>query len=207
MSDNIIQLNEDLTKRDLKDIVHGSVEETLNVLLDKETEEPINAPQKVRIPVSVTICYHRMLPLQGVFYGKSTDRDVSDRCLRPPCGRYHRSPVGEMKASSGMSSTLNQKAYEHIATCPSRLLAGDYPYVYMDSVYLKHHWGGDVQNVPVLVPIGGNRDGFHEIKHRTRAIGLFPDGHSALMLDVNYMIRRNFCLMSLLPTHELSYSL
>ena len=33
MSDSIIQLNEDLIKHDLKDLVRSSVEETLNALL------------------------------------------------------------------------------------------------------------------------------------------------------------------------------
>lgn len=37
MSDNIIQLNEDLIKHDLKDFVRSSVEETLNALLDTIT--------------------------------------------------------------------------------------------------------------------------------------------------------------------------
>ena len=36
MSDNIIQLNEDLIKNNLKDLVRNSVEETLNALLDRE---------------------------------------------------------------------------------------------------------------------------------------------------------------------------
>ena len=43
MSDNIIQLNEDLLKHDLKDLVRSSVEETLNALLDKEADELVNA--------------------------------------------------------------------------------------------------------------------------------------------------------------------
>ena len=43
MSDNIIQLNEDLIKHDLKDLVRSSVEETLNALLDKEADELVNA--------------------------------------------------------------------------------------------------------------------------------------------------------------------
>ncbi len=34
MSDNIIQLNEDLIKHDLKDPVRSSVEETLNAMPD-----------------------------------------------------------------------------------------------------------------------------------------------------------------------------
>ena len=42
MSDKIIQLNEDLIKHDLKDLVRSSVEETLNALLDKEAAELVN---------------------------------------------------------------------------------------------------------------------------------------------------------------------
>ncbi len=38
MSDNIIQLNEDLIKHDLKDLVRSSVEETLNALPDHEAD-------------------------------------------------------------------------------------------------------------------------------------------------------------------------
>lgn len=43
MSDNIIQLNEDLIKHDLKDLVRSSVEETLNALHDHEADELVNA--------------------------------------------------------------------------------------------------------------------------------------------------------------------
>ena len=39
MSGNIIQLNEDLIKNNLKDLVRDSVEETLNALLDHEADE------------------------------------------------------------------------------------------------------------------------------------------------------------------------
>lgn len=38
MSDNIIQLNEQVIKTELKDLVKQSVEETLNSLLDQEAE-------------------------------------------------------------------------------------------------------------------------------------------------------------------------
>ena len=43
MPDNIIQLNEDLIKNNLKDLVRSSVEETLNALLDHEADELVNA--------------------------------------------------------------------------------------------------------------------------------------------------------------------
>ena len=43
MSDNIIQLNEQVIKAELKDLVKQSVEETLNNLLDQEAAELTNA--------------------------------------------------------------------------------------------------------------------------------------------------------------------
>ena len=43
MSGNIIQLNEDFIKNNLKDLVRDSVEETLNALLDHEADELVRA--------------------------------------------------------------------------------------------------------------------------------------------------------------------
>ena len=60
MSDNIIQLNEDLIKHDLKDLVRSSVEETLNALLDKEADELVNAQK-----------YERSTDRQGYRSGRS----------------------------------------------------------------------------------------------------------------------------------------
>ena len=42
MSYSIIQLDEDLIKHDLKDLVRSSVEETLNALLDHGANELVN---------------------------------------------------------------------------------------------------------------------------------------------------------------------
>ena len=62
MSDNIIQLNEDLIKHDLKDLVRSSVEETLNALLDKEADELpsltlVKAKNSYR-PCNYAVCSH-----------------------------------------------------------------------------------------------------------------------------------------------------
>lgn len=67
------------------------------------------------------------------------------------------------KVSPGTISNLNKKAYEHIENWRSRPLSGEYPYVYVDGVYLKRNWGGEIQNVSVLVAIGVNEDGCCEI--------------------------------------------
>lgn len=48
MPDKIIQINEDLIKHNLKDLVRNSVEETLHTLLDKEADELANAEKYER---------------------------------------------------------------------------------------------------------------------------------------------------------------
>ena len=62
MSDNIIQLNEDLIKHDLKDLIRSSVQETLNALLDKEADELkerklSSAAKKVQEGIEETLAY------------------------------------------------------------------------------------------------------------------------------------------------------
>ena len=39
----------------------------------------------------------------------------------------------------------------------------EHPYVFIDGVYLKRNWGGEIQNVSVLVAIGVNSEGYREI--------------------------------------------
>lgn len=45
------------------------------------------------------------------------------------------------KVSPGTISNLNKKAYEHIEIWRTHPLSGNYPYVYVDGVYLKRSWG------------------------------------------------------------------
>jgi transposase-like protein len=77
---------------------------------------------------------------------------------------------------------MNKKVYVHIEVWCNRQLTGEYPYVYLDGIWLKRNWGGDYQNVSILVTIAVDQDGFREIRRRTRVVGSFPGGHSALML-------------------------
>jgi transposase-like protein len=67
------------------------------------------------------------------------------------------------RVSPGTISNLNKKAYEHIEVWRNRPLTDKYPYVYVDGVYLKRSWGGEIQNVSILVAIGVNNDGTREI--------------------------------------------
>ena len=193
MSDNIIQLNEDLIKHDLKDLVRSSVEETLNALLDKEADELVNAQK-----------YERSTDRQGYrsgHYKRNFQTTAGDVELKVPklkgvpfetaiIERYRRreSSVEEAliemylagvsvrrveditealwgtKVSPSTISELNKKAYVHIEDWRNRpLQGGRYPYVYVDGVYLKRSWGGEIQNVSILVAIGVSNDGCREI--------------------------------------------
>lgn len=118
MSDNIIQLKMYLIKHDLKDLVHSSVEETLNALSDKRQIELVNAGKYERsaerrcylsghykrnfqsttwevAPNVLRLKGARLkLPLSsvttaGIFCGRSPDWDICGRRLCAPYGRYH----------------------------------------------------------------------------------------------------------------------
>ena len=67
------------------------------------------------------------------------------------------------KVSSSTVSELNQKIYGKIEEWRKQPITGEHPYVFVDGVYLKRSWGGEVQNVSVLVAIGVNDEGYREI--------------------------------------------
>lgn len=53
--------------------------------------------------------------------------------------------------------------YGKINEWRERPLVGDFPYVYLDGLWLKRSWGGEVKNVSVLVAIGVAQSGYREI--------------------------------------------
>jgi len=57
----------------------------------------------------------------------------------------------------------DQKIYAHIETWRNRLIEGNHPYVFLDGLWLKRSWGGEVRNVSLLVAIGVNQEGFREV--------------------------------------------
>ena len=192
MSNDIIQLNKDLIHKELKDLVRGSIEETLNAMLDKEADNLLQADK-----------YERSDERQGYrsgHYSRNFQTTAGEVELKVPklkgipfetaiIERYRRRETSveealiEMylagvsvrrveditealwgtKVSPGTISNLNKKAYEHIEAWRSRPLTVEYPYVYVDGVFLKRSWGGEIKNVSILVAIGVSKDGYREI--------------------------------------------
>ena len=61
-------------------------------------------------------------------------------------------------------SELNKKAYVHIEDWRNRSLqSGRYPYVYVDGIYLRSNWGGEFENVAIMVAIAVNEDVYREV--------------------------------------------
>ena len=176
MSEKIVQLNEEVIKGQIKELVRGSVEETLNELLEKEAESLTQAAR-----------YERSEARQGYrsgHYDRNLTTTSGDVTLHMPrlkgvsfetaiIERYRRreSSVEDItealwgsKVSPATISELNKKAYVHIEDWRNRpLQGGRYPYVYVDGIYLRRNWGGAYENVSVLVAIAVNEDGFREV--------------------------------------------
>ena len=193
MSEKIVQLNEEVIKGQLKELVRGSVEETLNELLEAEAEKLTQAAR-----------YERNEARQGYrsgHYDRNLTTTSGDVTLHVPrlkgvsfetaiIERYRRreSSVEEAliemylagvsvrrveditealwgsKVSPATISELNKKAYIHIEDWRNRpLQGGKYPYVYVDGIYLRRNWGGEYENVAILVAIAVNEDGYREV--------------------------------------------
>ena len=67
------------------------------------------------------------------------------------------------RVSPSTVSELNQKIYTQIEAWRNRPIEGEHAYVYLDGIWLKRSWGGEVKNVAVLVAIGVREDGYREI--------------------------------------------
>ena len=192
MSEKIVQLNEEIIKGQLKELVRGSVEETLNELLEREAESLTQAAR-----------YERSEARQGYrsgHYDRNLTTTSGDVTLHMPrlkgvsfetaiIERYRRreSSVEEAliemylagvsvrgieditevlwgsKVSAGTISEMNKKVYGHIEEWRNRQLKSTYPYVYFDGIYLKRCWGGSYDNVAILVALAVDEDGYREI--------------------------------------------
>lgn len=192
MSKEIIQLNEEVVKSELKELVRKSVEETLNELLDKEAEELTSAAKYERTgarqgyrsghysrkltttsgEVRLEIPKLKGVPFETAIIERYRRREssVEEALIEMYLAGVSVRRVEDIsevlwgsRVSASTISELNQKAYVHIEEWRNRKLSGKYPYVYVDGIYLKRNWGGEFENVSILVAIGVDEDGYREV--------------------------------------------
>jgi len=176
----------------LDELVRGSVEQTLNDLLDAEADRLCNAPKYSRSPDRVDSRaghYERKLltkagevklkvpKLRGAIFEtaiierykrreSSVEEAMIEMYLAGVSVRRVESITEALwgtKVSPGTVSKLNKRIYSHIEKWRTRPIKGSYAYVYLDGVVLKRSWGGEVRNISVLVAIGVDQDGYRTI--------------------------------------------
>jgi putative transposase len=188
----VIRIDESEIRGHLDKMVRGTVEETLNALLDAEADEMCNAQRYERSPertdtraghykrklhtkageVEVKIPKLRTQTFETAIIERYRRRDISieEAIVQMYLAGVSVRRVEDItealwgtRVSSGTVSKLNQKVYQHIERWRTQPIEGEYAYVYLDGIVLKRSWGGEVKNVSVLAAIGVDQDGFRRV--------------------------------------------
>lgn len=189
---NVVQIDEKRIHDHLGELVRGTVEETLNSLLDAEADALCGAQRYERSPdrtdyragsydrklhtkageVTLKMPKLRRQPFETAIIERYRRREssIEESLIEMYLAGVSVRRVEDItealwgtRVSSGTVSKLNQKVYKHIEAWRNRPIEDEYPYVYLDGVVLKRSWAGEVRNVSVLVAIGVGADGYRRI--------------------------------------------
>jgi len=187
-----INIDERRVNDHLKAVVRSTVEETLNAMLDAEADALCRAKRYERTedradtraghyerslettagPLTLKVPKLRTLPFESQIIERYRRREssVEEALVEMYLAGVSVRRVEDItealwgtRVSASTVSELNQKIYAQIEEWRNRPLTGSHPYVYLDGIWLKRSWGGEVRNVSVLVAIGVSQDGFREI--------------------------------------------
>jgi putative transposase len=188
----VVQIDEGRIQAHLDEVVRSTVEETLNALLDAEADELCGARKYERTAgrkdtragsydrhlqtkagdVTLTVPKLRNLPFETAIIERYRRREssVEEALIEMYLAGVSVRRVEDItqalwgtRVSASTVSDLNQKIYGKINEWRERQLIGDFPYVFLDGLWLKRSWGGEVKNVSVLVAIGVGQSGYREI--------------------------------------------
>jgi putative transposase len=188
----VIKIDEEKIHQHLGELVRGTVEETLNKLLDAEADQLCNATRYERTEARKDT--------RAEHYKRSLHTKAGEVSLKVPKLREHKfetaiierykrreSSVEEAliemylagvsvrrveditqalwgtRVSPGTVSNLNQKIYKRIEKWRNRPIDQEFAYLYLDGIVLKRTWANEVRNVSVLVAIGVDSDGFRQV--------------------------------------------
>ena len=192
MSEQIVRLNEQVIKIELKELVRQSVQEVLNSLLDAEADQLTNARKYERTEqrqdtraghytrklltgageIALEVPKLRTLTFESAIIERYRRRETS---VEEALVEMYLAGVStrrieditellwDAKLSAGTMSRLNGKVYEQIEVWRNRPLSRAYPYVYLDGIYLKRNWGGEYENVAILIAMAVNQRGEREV--------------------------------------------
>jgi hypothetical protein len=168
---SVVQIDEGRIQAHLDEVVRSTVEETLNALLDAEADQLCGAHRYERsegrkdtrapqLRAAVTDQGRRSQP-EDAEAAQPAIRDRDHRAL-PAVGVFITQALWGTRVSASTVSDLNQKIYMQIEEWRQQPLVGEFPYVFLDGLWLKRSWGGEVKNVSVLVAIGVAQTGYRK---------------------------------------------
>ncbi len=189
---SVLAVDEEELRGHVADVVRQSVEDTLNGLLDAEADALCQARRYERNAqrastraghyerafqtkagtVQLKVPKLRHVPFETAIIERYRRREssVEEALVEMYLAGVSVRRVEDItealwgsRVSPSTISDLNQKVFERVDAWRNRPLAKEYPYVFVDGIWLKRSWGGEVQNVSVLVAIGVTTDGYREI--------------------------------------------
>ena len=188
----IVRVDEQELRGHVQELVRASVEETLNAMLDAEADAQCGAKRYERSPerldtraghyerklltpageMTLQVPRLRNLPFESEIIERYRRREssVEEAMIQMYLAGVSVRRVEDItealwgeRVSPSTVSELNQKIYGRIEEWRNRPIEGEYAYVYLDGIWLKRSWGGEVRNIAVLVAIGVRSDGYREI--------------------------------------------
>jgi len=187
-----IRVDAEKVRAHVDEVVRGTVEQTLNALLDAEADRLCSASRYERSPdrqdtragsyqrkletkagqVTLTVPRLRKLPLETSVIERYRRREssVEEALVEMYLAGVSMRRVEDItealwgtRTSASTLSQLAQKVYGQIEQWLGRPIEGEHAYVYLDGIWLKRSWGGEVKNVAVLIAIGVDAEGFREV--------------------------------------------
>lgn len=176
----IMSIDEAAVQTHIDSLVRGSVEETLNQLLDAEADRLVNAGRYERSEarrdtraghykrklhtksgeVTLKVPKLRKLPFETAIIERCRRREssVEEALVEMYLAGVSVRRVEDItealwgtKVAPSTVSKLNQEIYERIEQWRNQPLQGTFPYVFLDGIVLKRSWAGEARNVSVLV--------------------------------------------------------
>ncbi len=188
----IIRIEQEQLTKHLDKVVRGTIEETLNALLDAEADRLCQAsryertekrqdtragyykrnletkagPVQLQVPKLRTLTFETAIIERYKRRESSVEESLIEMYLAGVSVRRVEDITEALwgtRVSPGTVSNLNKKVYARIEKWLNAPIEGEYTYVFLDGIWLKRCWAGEVKNVSVLVAIGVDQDGYRHV--------------------------------------------
>jgi transposase-like protein len=188
----VVRIDDGRIQAHLDEVVRSTVEEALNALLDAGADHLCGARKYERTEgrkdtragsytrqlhtrageVSLQVPKLRSLPFETAIIERYRRREssVEEALIEMYLAGASVRRVEDItqalwgtRVSASTVSDLNRKIYGKIEEWRQQPLVGEFPYVFLDGLWLKRSWGGEVKNVSVLVAIGVSQAGYREV--------------------------------------------